>query len=280
VPTFRRDRERDLRAAIRRRGRVAMRQWHGLAVVATIIALCGCSLGDHDVGPEGEIVFTFQRGGSSLLPAEADSALVRVWDRSTGGSTVRAFAIPADVSASVSIPVSAYIGTLYQVDAVAFHSAENDHRVALAAGEVQGVTVAAGQNSVLHFAISPWTATLDAPDTLVSGASATFTLTLGDAVPVEDVFASAATLTYEIGPMGTPQQADVTRTGKVATATFVVPEVAADTALYFQYSFDIDTNAFETGGATFTADVPEPTAGEALLRLPVRAALGGARRVR
>lgn len=273
------DRDRDWCGPPSRRVRGAMGAWRGVVFVATAIALLSCSIGDNDDEPVGDIVFTFERGGSSLLPAQADSALVRVWDRSSGASTVKAFEIPTDVSASVSIQASAYVGTLYQVDVLAFHAVAGGHRVALAGGEVQGITVGARQNSVLHFPIDPWTATLDAPDTLVAGQGVTVTLTLGDAAPVEDVFASSGAMSYAIGPTGTPQQVDVTRNGSVATATFVVPEVAADTALYFQYSFDIDPDDFGSSAAMFTAQVPETLAGEALLRRPVRAALGGEQRV-
>jgi len=251
-----------------------------VAVVASAIALGGCSFGEDDVAPVGDIVFTFQRGGTSMLPPEADSALVRIWDRSTGSSTLRAFAISPEVSASVSIEVSAYVGSLYQVDVVAYHTEGGGHRIALAAGEAQGVTVSARQNTVLHFQISPWTATLDAPDTLAAGESATLTLTLGDVAPVDDVFAGDATLSYTVGPTGAPQQVNVTRNGRVVTATLVVPDVAADTALYLHYGFDIDPETFGSAGTTFTADVPETMVGEALLRRPVRAAQAGARGVR
>lgn len=256
-----------------------MRRWCCVAVVAASIALGGCSFGEHDDAPVGDIVFTFQRGGTSMLPPAADSALVRIWDRSTGSSTLRAFAISPEVSASVSIEVSAYVGSLYQVDVVAYHTGGDGRRVALAAGEAQGVTVSARQNAVLHFPISPWTATLDAPDTLAAGESATLTLTLGDAAPVEDVFASDATLSYTVGPTGAPQQANVTRNGRVATATLVVPDVAEDTALYFHFGFDIDPEAFGSAGTTFTADVPETMVGEAPLRRPVRGTPAGARGV-
>jgi hypothetical protein len=236
--------------------------------------MSGCSFGENRDGPVGEIVVNFQRGGGSNLPAAADSALIRVWDRSSGSSTVTPVAIPPSVSTSVSIPASAYVGSLYQVDVLAFHNVGSDHRVVLAAAEADGVSVSARGTTTMYFAIDPWVVQLFVSSPVVAGEQSTITLSIIGGAPTDDILTGHGKLYYGIGPDGARQSVDVDLQDAVAGSTITVPTFASDTAMYVQFSFDVDRDKFDASNAALTVDIPETVAGEDPFRIPMAAASG------
>jgi hypothetical protein len=245
-----------------------------VAALFVICSMSGCSFGENRDGPVGEIVVNFQRGGGSHLPFAADSALIRVWDRSNGSSKVTAYSIPSNVSTSASIPVSAYVGSLYQVDVLAFHNVGGDHRVVLAAAEAQGVSVSARGTTPMFFTIDPWIVTLFVSSPIVAGDQCTISLSFNGGAPTDDILTGHGKLYYSIGPNGDRQSVDVDLQHAAAGATITVPTSASDTALYVQFSFDVNQDNFDASNDAFTADIPETVAGEELFRIPVSAASG------
>lgn len=93
-----------------------------LPELATAIVLCAlgaCSGSNSTEAVTGDLVVPIVRGGASLLPSQADSALFLVSDRSRGFELVKAVAIPPDASTNVTIPLPVSVGALYQLDVIA-----------------------------------------------------------------------------------------------------------------------------------------------------------------
>lgn len=248
-------------------------------VLWTTFAICilaSCNTPDTTTLATGEVEVTVH-GGESPLPPQADSAFVGIFGNATPTDVVGAVAIASSAATTMATLVVPS-GTSDELDVVAFHGSLTGSRIALAAGEVAAFSVSDGDNPV-SVAVTPWSYVLTGPDTLRSGQSAQFTLTVTGGAPVDHILTDHGTLHFRIGPSGVDQRADFTRTGNTAVGTFTAPAVGADTAVYFGFAFDVNEARFKTTSPSFVAEMPAEITGVSLFRRPILALEGGARRV-
>jgi hypothetical protein len=153
------------------------------------------------------------------------------------------------------------------VEVVAFHDIHDGIRIALAAGEVHTLTLAPGPNAVaLH--VAPWTYTLSGPDTIHSGAPATYTHVITGGPT--DLFTGEVEIHSRLGATSEDDHFNVTGDGTTTHATFNIAPLATDSALYFAFSPFIDDTRFHTHSTSFAADMPyDPLPG---FTRPVKAA--------
>ncbi|MBA3831851.1 MAG: hypothetical protein H0X34_08160 [Chthoniobacterales bacterium] len=165
---------------------------------------------------------------------------------------VQPVAIPTPGNTSTySLTVPA--GSGYSVEVVAFHELHDAIRVALAGAEIHNLTIVPGNNAV-SLAVKPWTYTLTGPDTIQSGAPATYTLTVTGGPT--DLFTTRVEMHTNLGVASPDNHFDIVGDGVTASATFPVPPIATDSTLYFVFSYFIDDARFHTTSLSFAADMP------------------------
>lgn len=225
-----------------------------LLALASLAGALACSgSGAHTSPPPGEnstLSFMITRNATSQIPGAADSAFVKIWN--DGTDVVAPVQLPsANDSTRLTLTVPA--GSGYSIEVVAFHDIHDGIRVALAAGEVNDLTLAPGPNAVsLH--VAPWTYTLAGPDTIQSGEPATYTHVVTGGPT--DLFTGEVEMHSRLGATSEDDHFNVTGDGTTTQATFNVPPLATDSTLYFIFSPFIDDARFHTHSTSFAADMP------------------------
>lgn len=223
----------------------------GVGLVVTLLGGCGGATGITTPAPGGQstVSLTLVRN-SSLIPASADSAFVKVWGGATDVVVPTAIPVPgANNVVSVSVPA----GSNYSIEIVAFHDIHDGIRVALAGGEIHNLTFTPGNNSET-VAVAPWTFTVSGPDTIQSGAPATYTWTVTGGPT--DLFTTLVEVHSSLGMDAPDEHFNVTGNGTTATATFNLPALATDSTLYMVFSYFVDDTRFHTVSTSFAADLP------------------------
>ena len=240
--------------------------WKVWTVAAFV--LLGCGGGDNGVTPPsgtlGTISLTVTRSTASQVPIEAESAFVKVW--SANVDTVLPVEIPAPGTTS-TFTLTVPAGSGYSLEVVAYHELHDGIRVALAAGEINNLTLTPGNNPIA-LDVKPWTFTLSGPDAIQSGSPATYTLTITGGPT--DLFITQVEMHQNLGLSSPDDHFDVVGNGVTASATFNVPPLATDSTLYFAFSYFVDDTRFHTHSLSFAADLP--FAPNPPFRRPVKAA--------
>jgi hypothetical protein len=221
--------------------------------VLAAIAVAGCG-GAEGVTPPpgamGTVSLTIARSSNSQVPLQAESAFVKVWSATT--NVVQPVQIPTPGTTS-TYTLTVPAGSGYSIEVVAFHELHDGIRVALAAGEKNNLTFTPGDNAVA-LDVKPWTYTLSGPDTIQSGAPATYTLTITGGPT--DLFTTQVEMHTNLGVSSPDNHFDVVGDGTTASATFNVPALANDSTLYFVFSYFVDDSRFQTHSSSFAADLP------------------------
>ena len=224
------------------------------AWVLAACALLGCAGGSDGVTPPpgatGTVSLTITRSSVSQVPLSAESAFVKVFSAST--DVVQPVRIPSPGN-TAAYTVDVPSGSGYSIEVVAFHELHDGIRVAEAAGEVHNLTLVPGDNPVT-LDVKPWTYTLSGPDTIQSGAPATYTLTITGGPT--DLFTTRVEMHQNLGLNSPDDHFDVVGNGVTASATFNVPALANDSTLYFAFSYFVDDDRFHTHSTSFAADLP------------------------
>jgi hypothetical protein len=223
-------------------------------VAASLVAALGCGgSGTNTAPPAGSsstLTFLVTRSATSQIPAAAESAFVKLFSNDT--DVVQPILLPTgNDSTHVTFTVPA--GTGYSIEVVAFHELHDGIRVALAGGEIHSVTLVPGANTV-SLSVAPWTYTLAGPDTIQSGVPATYTHVITGGPT--DLFTGIVEIHSRLGATAADDHFNVTGNGTTTAATFNIPALATDSALYFAYSPFIDDARFHTHSLSFAADMP------------------------
>jgi len=223
----------------------------GAGLFLTLAGACGGGAGitSPTPGTRSTVSLTIVRS-ASLIPANADSAFVKVW----GGATdvVVPTAIPAPGASNV-VSIDVPPGSNYSIEIVAFHDIHDGIRVALAGGEVSNLTFNPGTNSET-VPVAPWAFTVAGPDTIQSGVPAAYTWTVTEGPT--DLFTTVVEVHSQLGLNMPDDHFNVTGNGTTATATFNVPALANDSTLYLAFSYFVDDSRFHTVSTSFAADMP------------------------
>lgn len=212
---------------------------------------------------------TLKRAANSLIPSAADSAVVRVWNATTNFSGVQAVQLPAP-GTTTSMDFAVPSGSGYSVGVLAFKSPQTSFRHALAGGRTDNVTVSPSASTPVSVDVKQWTYALSGPDTMVSGQSVTYSLAITSG-PVEDFFSTLSVVHMFLDTTKSEVlNPNVTRSGNTVAVTFNAPTVSADTALFMGFGLYVDGTAWQFNGASFAADLPSRSLGEALLRRPIK----------
>ena len=223
-----------------------------LLVAACVAGALACG-GANTSPPPGEsstLSFMITRSSTSQIPAAAESAFVKVWNDGTDEvAPVRLPAVGDSTRVSFTVPA----GSDYSIEVVAFHELHDGIRVALAGGEVHGLTFAPGANAVA-LTVAPWVYTLTGPDTIQSGVAATYTHVVTGGPT--DLFTGTVEINSRLGATNEDDHFNVTGDGTTTHAAFNIPALAVDSALYFTFSPFIDDARFHTHSLSFAADMP------------------------
>lgn len=152
---------------------------------------------------------------------------------------------------------------------------QSGQRIALAAGEQTAISVAVRSNTVVQLGIEPWHGYVNVPDTIASGQPVTIELNSESGPTLDAMLSEQGVFHYRIGVDGPDQQIPFTRGGSRVELMFAIPGVTADTAVYFQYVFALDSVALNSPSASFTVEIPETAAGDSLFSRPLRAVAAG-----
>lgn len=230
---------------------------------------------DHNAGTPvqppstGIMKLTVVRRSNSQIPSTADSAVVRVWNSGTGFNQTATLPVPAPGS-TASLTFSVPSGTGYSVGVIAFKVPQYRFRNAIAAGRADDVTVTASTTTPVAVNVQPWGFDIAGPDTLLSGAAATYTLSVNSG-PVTDFFGSSAVIHVLLDTNKTEiYNPTVGRSGNTVALNFNAPTVASDSAVFIQYGVYIDYSAWQFNGISFAADMPSPFVTTRFFRRPVK----------
>jgi len=153
---------------------------------------------------------------------------------------------------------------------------------AVAAGRSGAVTVEAGTNTPVAVGVRPWTASISGPAEVQSGASVTYTITIGQSA-IDGIFVrafllaslNAADLRVN-GPDAAVKHALLHESEPTTvTATFNAPAVTADTAMFIRVYLDGINVNFGSEYASRFLLLPSQSLGEAPFRVPVKVPAGG-----
>jgi hypothetical protein len=250
-------------------------------VLAAIFTLSACSSGS-DAGivapgkqsqPATMKVVLRRLNNNSIIPVQAESAFVRVWQNTTGVNQVQQVAVPAPGD-STSLSFTLTADTAYHVAVLAW-APEGGNLSLVAGGESDGITIVANQKNAASVSVQPYNVSITGADTLHSGQPVTLTTTITGGPT--SFFTWSAWFNGEIPTPLNLVATNLPATGGVSTVTFTPPIVGVDTAMYIECDFDMlmmDNGPWNTPGhtgATFVLHNPSPTLGQSPLRLPLKA---------
>lgn len=219
---------------------------------------------------------TLERASTSLIPAEADSALVRVWNTRNSVNAVKRVAVPAPGSStetSFLLPV----GEDYNVGVAAYASGRSGLTAGLAFGMTRGVAIRSGQANRAEVDVRPVAIDIVAPDTLQS--SDVVDIELGIDIDNTDGVFTMASLFWGNEPWtsdgGAPESESDGRVGDGMRIQIAVPTADTDTATFFQASLMLNRTDWMTGSRMIRFFSPSVSRGEDLVRVPVVVPSGG-----
>ena len=255
----------------------------GACLILAAVACAGGKEGSTTIEPTspGELKLRLQRSTTSQVPAAAESALVRVFNKGTGFNSVKGLAIPAP-GATTEVTFNVSSGTGYSVAVIAYAFGEGAHtyRYALAGGRADNIDVRADSTTSVSINAVPWTVAVSGPDTARSGAVVTYSATVAGG-PVEDFFADSylhvALTPSEMdfpAPAGT--RIGASRNGAQVSATFTAPTVSADSAMYMGVELSTPSNGWQFGnnGPLYLL-IPSRMLGEEPVRRVLKVPSGG-----
>jgi hypothetical protein len=256
----------------------SMRKNIALAGLLALTAACGeGGTPPTETSGTGEFVMTLARAANSTIPAQADSALVRVW-RGSQVNAVKAVAIPAP-GATTQVQFNLPANSGYSVGVLAFRFNVNGiGREGFAAGVTHNVDIVADQANQAAVNVAPVTLSRTGPDTMRAGVSSTFTFTFDNpAIATEEMLGNP----YVRSRM-TPWTSDsefipggfVPNTATGFTYTVAGPTVDADSALYIQTRLMTGGGWTAPGVNPVMFYIPSLSLGQPLIRVPVKPASG------
>lgn len=252
-----------------------------LLLVAWLVAGCGSDAGRDGGSPvqppaEATLSMTLERASASLIPAEADSALVRVWNTRNSVNAVKRVAVPAPGSStetSFLLPV----GEDYNVGVAAYESGHLSLTPGLAFGMTGGVAIRSGQVNRAEVEVRPVAIDIVAPDTLQS--SDIIDIELGINFDNTDRVFNLAYLYWGSEPWksdgGAAESENRGSVGDGMRIPIAVPTADVDTATYFQAALTLNRTGWMTGSRIIRFFSPSVSRGEDLVRVPVVVPNGG-----
>lgn len=228
-------------------------------------------------GATGEFVMNIARAANSTIPAEADSALVRIW-RGTTVNALKAVAIPAP-GATTQVQFNLPAADGYSVGVVAYRFNSNSiGREGFAAGVTHNVTILADQANQAAVNVAPVTLTRTGADTLRAGSTVTETYTFSNpALATSEMLGENAYVRVRATPWTSDSEFVQTvvgvPNGTGFTASVTVPAFDADSALYLQPLLSTSAS-WPVEGRPVRFFVPSTNRGQPLIRLPAKPASG------